>query len=157
MKRTYTLLAAVLAIVASAVTVAAAGAHGAAATAHASRVAKITLRHTSLGTILTTSSGFTLYEFTRDHGAQNSCMKLSGCPATWPALQTSGTPTAGPGVHSSLLSSIRLSGSSKQVTYAGHPLYLYSGDSGPAETSYVGARAFGGSWYAINASGHTVK
>lgn len=156
MKRRYTPLAGVLAIAASAVTVAAASGH-AGATAHASRVAKITLRHTSLGTILTTSSGFTLYEFTRDHGAQNSCIKLSGCPEAWPALQTSGTPVAGPGVHSSLLSSIRLSGSVKQVTYAGHPLYLYSGDSGPAETSYVGARAFGGSWYAINASGHTVK
>jgi predicted lipoprotein with Yx(FWY)xxD motif len=45
----------------------------------------------------------------------------------------------------------------KQVTYAGHPLYTYSGDSGPGQTSYVGAKSFGGTWYAINASGGTVK
>ncbi|MFI4993711.1 MAG: hypothetical protein ACHQCH_08880 [Solirubrobacterales bacterium] len=54
------------------------------------------------------------------------------------------------------MSSIRSAGG-KQVTYAGHPLYTYSGDSGPGETSYVGEKQFGGTWYAINASGHTVK
>jgi hypothetical protein len=43
------------------------------------------------------------------------------------------------------------------VTYAGHPLYLYAGDSGAAETSYVGVKQFGGSWYAINGSGHAVE
>jgi hypothetical protein len=42
-------------------------------------------------------------------------------------------------------------------TYAGHPLYTYSADSGPGKTSYVGAKQFGGTWYAINASGGTVK
>jgi hypothetical protein len=42
-------------------------------------------------------------------------------------------------------------------SYAGHPLYTYSGDSGPGETSYVGAKQFGGTWYAINASGNTVR
>jgi hypothetical protein len=45
----------------------------------------------------------------------------------------------------------------RQVTYAGHPLYLYSGDSSPADTSYVGVQQFGGKWYALNAAGHLVK
>jgi predicted lipoprotein with Yx(FWY)xxD motif len=113
----------------------------------------VQLRHTNLGSILVSSSGRTLYEFTRDHGKKNSCAAISGCSAAWPSLKASGRPTAGSGVKASLLSTT----SGNQVTYAGHPLYTYSGDSGPGETSYVGAKAFGGTWYAINASGGTVK
>jgi predicted lipoprotein with Yx(FWY)xxD motif len=156
MQRTHALLAAVLATATGASAVASA-AQSNPPTARAGAAAKVQLRHTSLGSILVSSSGRTLYEFTRDHTNANSCVRISGCSGTWPALQTSGRPTAGPGVHSSLLSTIRLSGGRTQVTYAGHPLYLYSGDSGPGETSYVGESAFGGRWYAINASGHTVK
>lgn len=117
----------------------------------------VQLRHTRLGTILVSSAGRTLYEFTRDHTNANSCVKLSGCASVWPVLKSSGTPTAGTGVKASLLSSIHLSGGVRQVTYAGHPLYLYSADSGPGETSYVGAQEFGGRWYALNAAGHSVK
>jgi predicted lipoprotein with Yx(FWY)xxD motif len=135
---------------------AAASARGAGPTARASRVAKVQLRHTKVGTILVSSSGFTLYEFSRDHG-HDSCVRISGCSELWPALQTSGRPIAGPGVHASSLSSISLSGGAKQVTYDGHPLYMYSGDTGPGETAYVGERAFGGSWDALTASGHAVS
>jgi predicted lipoprotein with Yx(FWY)xxD motif len=154
MKRAFIILAGAAAVAAGAF---AAGAQGAAPTAHASRVAKIELRHTRIGTILTTSSGFTLYEFTRDHGKTNSCVKITNCSGSWPALQTTGSPIAGPGVRSSMLSQTSLPGAKKQVTYAGHPLYLYDGDTGPAETDYVAERAFGGNWYAINASGSSVK
>jgi predicted lipoprotein with Yx(FWY)xxD motif len=154
MKRTYTLFAIVLAAAASASAVA--GAQGATASAHASRATEVVLHHTSLGTILTTSSGFTLYEFTRDRAGEDSCMKIHGCAQVWPALETSGKPTAGAGVKASLLSSIRISGGARQVTYDGHALYTYSADS-RGSTAYVGVNAFGGSWYAVSASGHTVK
>jgi predicted lipoprotein with Yx(FWY)xxD motif len=151
MKRTYVFLAVALAGAASAATVASAQSNRPAA--HTSRAATVQLRHTSLGSILVSSSGRTLYEFTRDHGNKNSCAAISGCSAAWPSLKASGRPTAGPGVKASLLSTT----SGHQVTYAGHPLYSYSGDRGPGETSYVGAKAFGGAWYAINASGGTVR
>lgn len=155
MKRTYVFLLGVLlgAISVSAV----ASAQSDRPTANATRVTKVGLRHTGVGTILVSASGRTLYEFTRDHAHKNTCVKISGCSEIWPALVTSGKPTAGPGIRASLLSTIKLPGGTKQVTYAGHALYLYSGDSGPGETSYVGEKAFGGNWYAINSSGHTVK
>jgi predicted lipoprotein with Yx(FWY)xxD motif len=60
-------------------------------------------------------------------------------------------------VKSSLLSTIKLPGGASQVTYAGHPLYLYSSETGPGETGYVGVHAFGGDWDAINAAGHGVS
>jgi predicted lipoprotein with Yx(FWY)xxD motif len=155
MQRTHIFLAALLAGAVSAS--AAAAAPAGAPTAHASRAARVTLRHTRLGNILATSSGFTLYEFTHDHSSANTCVHIRECSGTWPALQTSGRPIAGPGVRASLLSTTRLPGGKTQVTYAGHPLYLYSGDSRPGETSYVGENAFGGRWYALGSSGRTVK
>ncbi len=151
MKRTYVFLAVALATAALAATVASAQSN--LSTAHSSRTATVQLRHTNLGSILVSSSGRTLYEFTRDLAKKNSCAAISGCSAVWPSLKTSGRPTAGPGIKASLLSTT----SGNQVTYAGHPLYTYSGDSGPGKTSYVGAKAFGGTWYAISASGGTVK
>jgi predicted lipoprotein with Yx(FWY)xxD motif len=155
MQRTRIFLAVLLAGVVS--VSAATVAQGAAPTAHAARAAKVTLRHTRLGAILATSSGFTLYEFTHDRGPHNSCVSIRECSGTWPSYTTSGRPVAGPGVRASLLSSIRIPGGKTQVTYAGHPLYLYSGDSGPGETSYVGESMFRGRWYALSASGGTVK
>jgi predicted lipoprotein with Yx(FWY)xxD motif len=154
MKRTKIILAGALAAIAggTAVTDTQAGA----ASAHVSRATEVLLRHTSLGSILTSSAGLTLYEFTRDRGGEDSCLKVHGCAHEWPALTTSGTPSAGPGVKASLLSSVRIAGGAKQVTYAGHPLYTFVDDS-RGSTEYVGVNEFGGYWYALNASGHTVK
>lgn len=136
---------------------------GTTATAHrtpravSARTATVSLRSTRLGRILATGSGQTLYEFTRDHGDRDTCVTVSGCAAAWPPLEVSGSPTAGSGVRGSLLSSIRIAGGKRQVTYAGHPLYLYANGYGAGETSYVGASSFGGTWYALSASGATVK
>lgn len=154
MKRTYILLSSILACAASCAAVA--SAQGGLWTARASRAVHVELRHTSLGAILTSASGLTLYVFTRDRGPHDSCVKVNECAASWPALQTSATPTAGRGVRASLLSSIRLAGGVKQVSYAGHPLYLFSGDE-PGDTAYVGVEQFGGTWEAINAAGKAVK
>jgi predicted lipoprotein with Yx(FWY)xxD motif len=154
MKRSTLLLTAVLAIAASTSALASSGAGR--SMAHASRAARIQVRHTSVGAILVSSSGETLYEFTRDHG-HNSCVKISGCAESWPALTTSGRPSAGSGVRASLLSTVKIPGGRQQVTYAGHPLYLYSGSGGPGDTSYVGVSAFGGSWDAISSAGRAVK
>jgi predicted lipoprotein with Yx(FWY)xxD motif len=154
MKRTYLLLACALAAAVSSTSVATAGGTP---PAHNARAVTVALRHTGLGTILVSASGLTLYVFTRDHTDQNSCVRVSGCASAWPALQSSGAPSAGAGVQASLLSTVRLSGGVKQVTYAGHPLYLFSGEDRPGGTGYVGQQAFGGAWYAINAAGHEVK
>src|ERR1700722_4421240 len=151
MKRPYVFLAVALATAASAATVASAQSNVPAA--HSSAAATVQVRHTSLGSILVSSSGRTLYEFTRDHGNKNSCVAISGCSSVCPSLKASGRPTAGSGVKASLLSTT----SGHQVAYAGHPLYTYSGDSGPGKTSYVGFKSFGGTWYAINAAGGTVR
>ena len=155
MKRTHMLMSAVLACIAGASAVS--SAQSATTNARQARSATVQVHRTSLGKILVDASGFTVYEFTRDSRNRDTCVKVSGCSAVWPALTVSGAPTAGAGVRSSLLSTIRLPGGARQVTYAGHPLYTYAEATERAETSYVGVSHFGGSWDALNASGSTIR
>jgi predicted lipoprotein with Yx(FWY)xxD motif len=140
-----------------AVTAAAALGLAAASTAAAPKPANVQLRHTARGAILTNARGFTLYVFTRDSRNHDSCVSIRACTGIWPVLKSSGRPVAGRGVKHSLLGTIKLPGGARQVTYAGHPLYTYIGDSGPGQTSYIGFDQFGGRWYAINAVGKIVK
>ena len=59
--------------------------------------------------------------------------------ADWPALTTDGPPVAGPGVNRRLLGSVyRADIKAFQVTYGGHPLYLF--DPGP--NSFAGEAFF---------------
>jgi predicted lipoprotein with Yx(FWY)xxD motif len=145
--------AAVAAVAALAMVVAPAGA----TSAHAARAQMILLRHTSAGKVLVDSAGFTVFHFSKDTAKKNTCLTTKECSTTWPALTTSGKPTAGPGVSASQLSTITLPGGVHQVTYAGHPLYRYSLASERGETAYMGVKQFGGTWYALSASGANVK
>jgi len=79
--------------------------------------------------------------------------------ADWPALTTQGPPIAGPGVNPFLLGSVYRSDlGTFQVTYAGHPLYLF--DPGPE--SFAGEDFFESvaplfpwhtAWYLVSPSG----
>jgi predicted lipoprotein with Yx(FWY)xxD motif len=129
----------------------------ASAAAGMTRPATVKLAKSSLGKILVDGSGRTLYMFTKDRRGKDRCVGISGCTGTWPVLSTRGKPVAGAGAKSSLLGTITIAHGVKQVTYAGHPLYTYSGDFGPHQTDYVGTPEFGGTWYAVNAAGRTVK
>ena len=131
---------------------------GARPTARAAGIATVELRMTNRGMILANgATGFTLYEFTHDMKRQDSCVTISGCPEFWPALETSGAPMAGPGIRAKKLGTIMLPNGHMQVTYAGHALYMYTGDTSPGQTSYIGVNAFGGFWYGVNAKGKAVK
>jgi len=154
MKRIATTAAATVIVLAS--TWAPAGASAAPRAAVSARAAKVQLRRTSIGTILVTGSGFTVYRFTRDPRNRNTCVTVTECSSIWPALRTTAKPIAGPGVKASLLSSIPLAGGGRQVTYAGHPLYTYAPSTERGETSYSGVIEFGGTWDAVSASGRLV-
>jgi predicted lipoprotein with Yx(FWY)xxD motif len=123
----------------------------------AASAAHVDLRSTALGKVLVNGSGFTLYVFGRDSRDKDRCVAISGCTGAWPPLTTHGRAVAGRGVQASWLGTIELPGGTRQVTYDGHPLYTYAFDSGPGQTDYVGASAFGGVWRALTASGKTVS
>ncbi len=150
MKRTCILLVGILLAAATASTAA-----GADRSARSALFHTVELRKTKLGKILVNPAGSILYEFSSDHPKRDTCVKISGCSTIWLALPADGKPSAGAGVRASLLSSITLPGGGTQVTYAGHPLYIY--EAAPTLISYVGAKQFGGKWYAVNAKGQAVK
>jgi predicted lipoprotein with Yx(FWY)xxD motif len=129
------------------------GAGPAPARAAAAGPAKLQLRRTSLGQVLVDGRGFTVYAFSRDGKRKDRCVMTHGCTGVWPVIRTHGTPRAGRGVKRSLLGTIRISGGVTQVTYAGHPLYHYSGDVSPGSTDYVGVSQFRGVWRALKPSG----
>ncbi len=125
--------------------------------AHPSKGAKVRVAQTGLGKILVNGRGFTLYVFARDTKKHDMCVAIRECTGIWPVFTTSAKPRAGAGLKRFLLGTIKVAGGERQVTYAGHPLYMYSGDSGPGQTDYVGTVEFGGAWDAINAQGKVIQ
>jgi predicted lipoprotein with Yx(FWY)xxD motif len=117
----------------------------------------VKLGQTAAGQLLETKSGLTLYMFTRDGQNRDTCVAITGCAQVWPPFTIKGKPTAGHGVKSSLLGSIRIAGGRHQVTYAGHPLYLYAGDFTAGDTGYLGFSSFGGTWFGVSAAGRAVR
>jgi predicted lipoprotein with Yx(FWY)xxD motif len=108
----------------------------------------------NLGKILVDSQGRTLYLFRRDSGTKSAC--TGACAIEWPPLRATGKPTVGGGATASILASSAPSDGKPQVTYNGHPLYLFSGDQKPGDTNGEGVNAFGGLWYALSSAGNQI-
>jgi predicted lipoprotein with Yx(FWY)xxD motif len=117
--------------------------------------ATVTVRSTSLGKVLVDSSGRTLYLFEKDHNGRSACS--GSCAGNWPPVTVSGRPTAGAGVMASLLGTTRRSDGTREVTYAGHPLYRYAGDAKAGDTNGEGLNIFGAEWYVLNGAGKQVE
>jgi predicted lipoprotein with Yx(FWY)xxD motif len=98
-------------------------------------------------TILTTAQGRTLYYRTSDVPPSTVCS--GGCAGAWPPLVVSGsgTPTSATSLPGKLI--IVSDANGTQVEYNGHPLYTYSGDTGPGQTTGEG---FGGIWHVCTPS-----
>ena len=99
-------------------------------------------------TVLTNTSGLTLYWFAPDTSATSKC--TGSCTAYWPPV--SGNPKAGPGV-TGKLGTIKRPGGGLQATYDGHPLYTYIGDNGPGQAQGNNLNLNGGLWYEVRVSG----
>ena len=89
----------------------------------------VSTKTSSLGTFLVDGQGRTLYLWDADHGPKSTCS--AACAQAWPPLTTTGTPKASGAVKSSLLGTATRADGSHEVTYAGHPLYTYAGDTQP--------------------------
>ena len=99
-------------------------------------------------TVLTNAKGFTLYTFALDTTGKSNCS--GSCAHYWPPA--GGPATAGPGV-TGKLSTIMRSDGSTQITYNGHPLYTYIGDTAPGQAHGNGLNLSGGVWHEVVASG----
>jgi predicted lipoprotein with Yx(FWY)xxD motif len=89
--------------------------------------------------------------FHEDSGTTSAC--VGACAAAWPPLRVTGTPTVGGGANASMVSTTARSDGIPQITYNGHPLYLYVGDRKAGDTNGQGVNAFGGGWFALTPPG----
>jgi predicted lipoprotein with Yx(FWY)xxD motif len=110
------------------------------------KTATATVNGTS-ATILTNDKGLTLYYRTSDVPPSTVCS--GGCAGAWPPLVMSGTgtPTSATSLSGKLTLVTDTNGN--QVEYNGHPLYTYSGDSNPGQTTGEGV---GGVWHVCTPS-----
>ena len=111
----------------------------------------ITTQAGSAGTFLTNGSGRTVYLWAKDGTNMSACS--GACAAAWPPVPATGQLTAAGGAKASDLGTITRSDGTKQVTYDGHPLYYFVGDSGPDQTAGQGNDGFGAKWWLVAPSG----
>jgi predicted lipoprotein with Yx(FWY)xxD motif len=116
--------------------------------------AKVATASSKLGQILVDKRGRTLYLFARDRHGKSSCSGL--CAGYWPALTSRGKPKAISGARKALLGTTRRKDGRLQVTYRGHPLYRFSGDTAAGQTSGEGLTDFGGGWWAVSPAGNKI-
>ncbi len=117
--------------------------------------ATVAVANGGLGKILVDSQGRTLYLFKKDSGTRSAC--FGACAIAWPPLRANGKPTVGSGASASMVGTTTRSDGKPQVTYNGHPLYLYQGDSTAGDTNGQGITAFGGAWFAVSPAGNQVS
>jgi predicted lipoprotein with Yx(FWY)xxD motif len=107
------------------------------------------LKTTTIGgtTVLTNAKGFTLYSFAPDTPASSKC--YGSCAVYWPPV--TGTTAAGQGLPGKVTTITRTDGS-HQLTYNGHPLYTYIGDTAPGQARGNNINLNGGLWHEVPAS-----
>ena len=90
-------------------------------------------------------------------GAEPTKSTCTGaCAIEWPPLRAPGKPTVGGGANASVVATSARSDGKPQVTYNGHPLYLFSADQKAGDTNGQGVNAFGGLWYVLSSSGNQI-
>ena len=153
-KKTVLLAALALALAVAGVATAAAVTHQSVASSSAT-AGKVTLHKTKIGNVLATGSGRTLYLFMKDKSKKSAC--YGQCATYWPPLMKKGKVSAGAGVKANLLGTTKRKNGKLQVTYKGHPLYLFKLDHGAGQVAGQRQNFFGGLWYALSASGGANK
>jgi predicted lipoprotein with Yx(FWY)xxD motif len=140
--------------------IAACGGGGSAATAATPKTssgasATVDVSKSSLASILVDSTGRTLYLFKADVGMHSVC--TGACALKWPPLLATGKSSAGVGLTVSKLATITRSDGNRQITYNGHPLYLFVKDHKPGDVKGQGVTAFGAAWFALSPSGNQIS
>ena len=114
------------------------------------RGAVVTTSGSDYGTVLVDDRRQAIYLFDLEAGRSPRC--YGACAAAWPPVLTTGEPRARRQVRGDLLGTVRRRDGSRQVTYAGHPLYFYAHE-GPGQLLCHDIVEYGGRWLAITPRG----
>ncbi len=97
-----------------------------------------------LGDFLVDAKSMTVYMYTKDTPGVSNC--TGGCLTSWPPLVATGNLLANASLPGKLDFITRADGTN-QVTYNDMPLYSFSGDKAPGDTTGQGV---GGVWYMLS-------
>jgi predicted lipoprotein with Yx(FWY)xxD motif len=103
-------------------------------------------KNATLGAILTTPNGLTLYTYAKDTPGKSVCNDK--CATNWPPLISDSTPAVPDGA-TGTFGTIKRDDGSSQVTYNNMPLYTYFKDDEPGD---IYGQDVGDVWYAAQAS-----
>jgi len=117
--------------------------------------ATVTVHGSSYGRVLFDARGFVLYAFTADSRGRSTC--TGACAKAWPPYLVKSPGKAGVGARSGLLGTTTRRDGSRQLTYAGHPLYYYVGDRKPGQILCQNVSEFGGLWLVVRPGGGFVR
>lgn len=107
----------------------------------------------SAGIWLTGVGGRALYGYTADQGTKSQC--YGACATAWPPLTTTGPVTvSGQFTSQKFLGVTTRTDGTQQVTYGGHPLYYFKGDTGPGQ---IKGQGVGGTWFLIGPVGNVMN
>jgi predicted lipoprotein with Yx(FWY)xxD motif len=126
----------------------------AAAPSSSGSAATITLKtqNGSKGIFLTDQAGKTLYLYTVDKGTTSACYQT--CAQLWPPLTTTGAVKVAGDASAKQIGETTRTDGSKQVTYGGHPLYYFQGDTSPGQTK---GEDLQGVWFLIGPAANVMK
>jgi predicted lipoprotein with Yx(FWY)xxD motif len=124
-------------------------------TSNSSGAASVSTKTSSLGTFLVDAKGRALYLWDADHGSKSTCS--GACAQAWPPLTTTATPKASGAVKASLLGTTKRADGSREITYAGHPLYTFAGDTQAGQTTGQGSNGFGAPWWVVTPAGKALQ
>jgi predicted lipoprotein with Yx(FWY)xxD motif len=114
--------------------------------------AHVSVRSTSLGSVLVDTRGHTLYAFDLDKGTKSLCT-TGVCAATWFPFLTTAKPITAGGVSAAKLGLAKRAGGKWQVMYSGHLLYFFSGDKAAGQVRGASIAH----WAALSKTGVKVK
>jgi predicted lipoprotein with Yx(FWY)xxD motif len=114
---------------------------------------RIIAHRSEYGRVIFTGENRAIYLFAKDHGTSRC---YGACAKAWPPVLTKGKPLAGQGIDVKLLGSIRRKDGTRQVTYAGHPLYRFTNDKKAFQITCQNVSQFGAKWLVITPAGKAV-
>ena len=95
-------------------------------------------------TVLTNARGFTLYSFAPDTPPRRNATAVA------PRIRSPAPPR--PAALPGRIGTITRTGGSRQLTYNGHPLYTYIGDTAPGQAKGNNLNLNGGPWHEVPVS-----
>jgi predicted lipoprotein with Yx(FWY)xxD motif len=109
---------------------------------------------TTLGETVGSIAGIVAYTDDAEHAGHFVCTSAS-CTTTWHPWLTDGVAVrAAAGVQQSQIGTVKRPDGTVQMTYGGHPLYLYAHTKNAVQANAQGA---GGVWYVVGTDGNVIK